>query len=206
LSEENNLFIYGSNGSGKTTIVKLIMGFYTNYHGDILINGYNLRDVNINTLRKTIGIVSQKVYLFSGSIMDNIKQWDNEITDEDVCEKLEQYDLLNILKDEKYTNHSISESGKNLSGGQMQEIALSRAVLRQPSVFIFDEPTANLDSLKKEKFIHILNKLSDKLCIIITHDDFLMSKMNPLQDMLLDLSDSSCEPSINSDTRVTVEI
>jgi ABC-type bacteriocin/lantibiotic exporter with double-glycine peptidase domain len=141
-------------------------------------------------MRKKIGIVSQKIYLFSGSIMDNIKQWDDEITDEEVYNILEKYDLSGVLKDEKYKNHPISESGKNLSGGQMQEIALSRAVLRQPSLFIFDEPTANLDSLKKEKFIQLLNKLNNKLCIIITHDDFLMSQMDLEQDLLLDLSET----------------
>lgn len=138
--------------------------------------------------------------------MDNIKQWDAEITDEEICDILEEYDLSDILRDEEYKNYLISESGKNLSGGQLQEIALSRAILRQPSLFIFDEPTANLDSVKKEKFIKILKKLSNNLCIIITHDNFLMSKMDPQQDMLLDLSECSYEPSIISDTRITVEL
>ncbi|WP_339295489.1 ATP-binding cassette domain-containing protein [Paenibacillus sp. FSL W7-1279] len=99
------------------------------------MNLYNLKDININDLRRKIGIVSQKIYLFSGSIMDNIKQWDGGITDEEVYRVLEEYGLSSVLKDESY--HHIGESGKNLSGGQMQEIALSRAVLRRPSLFIF---------------------------------------------------------------------
>ncbi|MBX4151099.1 ABC transporter ATP-binding protein [Paenibacillus lautus] len=187
LSEGKNLFVYGPNGSGKSTIVKLLLGFYTNYGGEILVNGYNLKDININDLRRKIGIVSQKIYLFSGSIMDNIKQWDGGITDEEVYRVLEEYGLSSVLKDESY--HHIGESGKNLSGGQMQEIALSRAVLRRPSLFIFDEPTSNLDIQKKEKFVQLLNKLKNNLCIIITHDDYLMSKMDREQDILLDISD-----------------
>ncbi|MNR59835.1 putative ABC transporter ATP-binding protein [compost metagenome] len=81
----------------------------------------------------------------------------------------------------------------------MQEIALSRAVLRQPSIFIFDEPTANLDLQKKENFIRFLNKLEKKLCIIITHDDFLMTKMDSQQDLLLDLAATSHEFSFNTE-------
>jgi ABC-type bacteriocin/lantibiotic exporter with double-glycine peptidase domain len=186
LNNNKNLFIYGPNGSGKTTIVKLLMGFYTSYKGDILINGHNLKEININDLRSKIGVVSQKIHLFSGSVMDNIKQWDDNFTDEEVARILEEYELSDVLINEKY--HHINELGKNLSGGQVQEIALSRAVLRQPSLFIFDEPTSNLDLQNKEKFVQLLNKLEKNLCIIITHDEFLMSKMDYKQDVYLDIT------------------
>ncbi|AKG33383.1 ABC transporter ATP-binding protein [Paenibacillus durus] len=157
LNNSKNLFIYGPNGSGKTTIVKLLLGFYTNYSGEILINGYNLKEISINDLRSEIGVVSQKIHLFSGTVMDNIKQWDENLTDEEVACILEEFELSDVLINEKY--HHINELGKNLSGGQMQEIALSRAVLRQPSLYIFDEPTSNLDVQNKEKFVQLLNKL-----------------------------------------------
>jgi ATP-binding cassette, subfamily B, bacterial len=188
LSKGKKLYIYGPNGSGKTTIAKLLLGFYTDYQGDILINGKPLKGVNIHKLRKEIGVVSQKAQLYSGSVLDNIKLWNEDFSDQEVYDILSEYGLSEILTDEKYKDMCITELGKNLSGGQVQEIALARAVLKQPSLFIFDEPTSNLDQFKKQKFIEILNRLSGRLCIIITHDEYLMSRADPEEDLVIDLS------------------
>jgi ABC-type bacteriocin/lantibiotic exporter with double-glycine peptidase domain len=137
--------------------------------------------------RRQIGVVSQRIHLFSGKILDNIKLWDDNITELEINHILKKYDLTGFLENEKYKNLSISESGKNLSGGQVQEIALIRAILRKPSLYIFDEPTSNLDRENRNKFIGVINKIENDLCIIITHDEELISKIEDREGQLVSL-------------------
>ncbi|OAB44805.1 ABC transporter ATP-binding protein [Paenibacillus glacialis] len=186
LNTKKNLYIYGPNGSGKTTIIKLLLGFYNSYDGKIMLNEHDIRDIDLSSLRREIGVVSQKIQLFSGSLIDNITLWDEEITKEELVHILDGYGLSNIITENKYDN--ISELGKNLSGGQIQEIALARVIFKNPSLFIFDEPTSNLDYQNKLKFIEILHKLENKMCIIITHDDFLISNLDRERNMILDIT------------------
>ncbi|NOJ73109.1 ABC transporter ATP-binding protein [Paenibacillus alvei] len=177
IKEGEKLYIFGSNGTGKTTITKLITGLYSNYSGQILINGIDLRSICMDSYRKKIGVISQNAYLFSGNILDNIKLWDDSITIDDIEKITKQYNITNFLYDNKFRNRSIAELGKNLSGGQIQEIALTRAILRKPSLYIFDEPTSNLDADKKENFINVINKIKKEICITITHDRDLLKNI-----------------------------
>lgn len=175
ISNCENLYIFGPNGSGKTTFIKLLLGLYHNYEGNIFFNEKNMREINVSDLRRKIGIVSQKINLFSGNILDNICLWDAKISESEIRNKLQKYGLEHILDDSHYMNLEVNESGKNLSGGQLQEIALARAILKDSSVYIFDEPTSNFDHCNKLKFIEVLKRLEEKICIVITHDEYLIT-------------------------------
>lgn len=170
INENKSVALTGKNGSGKTTVVKLIMGFYSNYEGDILINNISLKRLNIEELRNRIGIVSQRIFLFSGSIEDNLKLGNDNVDDE----KLDYISELlqdNIFNSENRKNIFVLEGGKNLSGGQIQKIAIARSILRNADIFIFDEATANIDIESKNVITNIIkNNLKDKIRIIISHD------------------------------------
>lgn len=162
----------GNNGSGKSTFIKLLVGFFPNYTGTILIDGQDISKCSIYSIREQITIVSQYVFLFYGTILDNIKMLDENITNEEVKEVAEHIQLdkfINTLP-EGY-NFIVQENGANLSGGQKQLISIARALLRKKTkIIIFDEATSALD-VDIEK--HICDNI-DKICkgktfISITH-------------------------------------
>lgn len=166
----DKMALLGKNGSGKTTIAKLLMGFYKNYKGSIRINGIELREISLSDLRKRIGIVAQNIFLFSGTLMDNIKYIAPELTENEVVNILEKAGL-NISEFEQGLHTTISENGKNLSGGQRQKIAFARMVLKDPDVMILDEATSNLDIDTSNLVKNAINTIfKNKICIIITHD------------------------------------
>ncbi|SHH94761.1 ABC-type multidrug transport system, ATPase and permease component [Clostridium collagenovorans DSM 3089] len=162
--------ISGKNGSGKSTVIKLLLGFYDNYEGDIIINNKNLKSINIESLRSKIGIVSQKIFLFAGTVEENIKFANENLNEERfeyVCSLLDD-SIFNKIQRRSYM---IAEGGRNLSGGQIQKIAIARALLKDSDVYIFDEATANIDITSKTSIMNIiLSELKDKIVIIITHD------------------------------------
>ena len=146
------------------------MGFYKNYKGSIRINGIELREISLSDLRKRIGIVAQNIFLFSGTLMDNIKYIAPELTENEVVNILEKAGL-NISEFEQGLHTTISENGKNLSGGQRQKIAFARMVLKDPDVMILDEATSNLDIDTSNLVKNAINTIfKNKICIIITHD------------------------------------
>lgn len=162
--------ILGKNGSGKTTLAKLMLGFYKNYNGHIRINGAELKDISISALRSRVGIVAQNVFLFSGTLMDNIRHASPGMTEGEVASILENVGL-DISDFPEGLNTILSENGKALSGGQRQKLAIARLMVKAPDVMIFDEATSNLDTASRE-FLKstIITAFTDKTCIIITHD------------------------------------
>ncbi|QSZ26441.1 peptidase domain-containing ABC transporter [Aceticella autotrophica] len=161
----------GESGSGKTTLVKLLMNFYQCEKGEILINGYNIKDINIEVLRRHISYISQDIFLFNGTIKENLSLGDDEIKlDEiiDACKKSQIHDFINELPLRYDT--MIEENGANLSGGQKQRLAIARAILKKPDILIMDEATSNMDSITEkaiEKTIRDFSK--DITTIIIAH-------------------------------------
>lgn len=173
VSRGEKIAIVGPTGSGKTTITKLMMGYYTDYGGNIYVNNIELRDLDVTDLRKNISIVSQNIFLFSGTIHDNLRV---------VNEKYTKNTLKNILLKSGFSNADdalnvfIYEGGKNLSGGEKQKIAIARALIKDSDIIILDEASAHLDDNTKEQLIHqFRDLLYDKLCVIITHDKKLSS-------------------------------
>ena len=163
--------IVGQSGTGKTTIANLIARFYDPINGDVYIGGFNLKNCNPNEIRKNISMVSQQTYLFHGSIRDNLLMAKPEATEEellDVCEKAGISEFISSLP--RKLDTSLAERAKNISGGQIQRIALARAILKNTPILILDEATSNIDSENEKIIQRTLKKLvKSKTTLIIAH-------------------------------------
>lgn len=163
--------LVGSSGSGKTTIANLIPRFYDARSGDITIDGFSLKDVGIVSLREQIGIVSQDIVLFNGTIGENIRYGNASASDEEVCAAARAANADKFIEAFPHGyDTQIGERGVKLSGGQKQRISIARAILKNPRIIILDEATASLDSESEQ---HIQEALSELLrgrtCLVIAH-------------------------------------
>lgn len=163
--------LVGPSGGGKTTFCSLLPRFYDVTKGAVKIDGQDVRDVTLKSLRSAIGIVQQDVYMFGGSIRDNIAYGKPHATDEEIIEAAKNaniHDFVMSLPDGYHTN--VGERGTRLSGGQKQRIAIARVFLKNPSILILDEATSALDN-ESERHIQLsLEKLSkDRTTIVIAH-------------------------------------
>lgn len=162
--------IIGRSGSGKSSLVNAILRFYELSVGKILINDTNEKDYTLESLREKITIVTQNIYLFSGTIADNIA-YASEFNEEKVINALKlanAYDFVAALPDGIYTK--LSEKGNNFSGGQRQRLALARAFYKNPEVIIFDEATSALDNESQNLISKSLVDIKkDKIIILIAH-------------------------------------
>ncbi|SJZ53566.1 ABC transporter ATP-binding protein [Anaerorhabdus furcosa] len=145
--------LVGSSGAGKTTLCSLIPRFYEVSEGNITIDGHDIRDVKMKSLRSKIGIVQQDVYLFTGTILDNIRYGKPEATDEEIIVAAKNANAHDFILDlpEGY-NTDIGQRGVKLSGGQKQRLAIARVFLKNPPILIFDEATSALDN-ESEKVV-----------------------------------------------------
>jgi subfamily B ATP-binding cassette protein MsbA len=178
--------LVGPSGSGKTTIVHLIPRFYDPTEGRVLIDGHDVRNLNLQFLRRNIGMVLQENFLFSGTIRDNIRYGRPDATDEEVVRAAVAancHDFIMELPDGYET--IVGERGTRLSGGQRQRIAIARALLRDPRILILDEATAELDSESEALIQEALERLMrDRTTFIIAHR--LSTVMNADQILVLD--------------------
>lgn len=163
--------LVGESGSGKTTLAKLLMNFYQYEKGELLINDYNINDINIDLLRDKIAYISQETFLFNGTIIENLLLGNPYLTYEeivDACKKARIHDFINSLP-LRY-NTLIEENGANFSGGQKQRLSIARAILRKPEILIMDEATSNLDSITEKAIEKTIQEFSkDITTIIIAH-------------------------------------
>src|SRR5690554_3115573 len=163
--------LVGESGSGKTTLVKLVLKYYLPEEGEILVDGYNIKDINLDSLRERIGYVPQDVFLFSGSIHDNIAFGQKGVTTNQIIEeaqKAQAHEFINRLPLRYDTQ--VGERGSNLSGGQKQRIAVARAILKKPDLLILDEATSNLDTATERAIHRTIEEISRQITtIIIAH-------------------------------------
>ncbi|WP_229722224.1 ABC transporter ATP-binding protein [Priestia taiwanensis] len=163
--------LVGHTGSGKTTIINLLTRFYDVSNGEISIDGRNIKDYKIHNLRSKIGVVLQDTYLFSGTIMDNIRYGRLDATDEEVIAAAKTawaHSFIKHLPDKYYTE--IASEGTNLSQGQRQLIAISRAILANTDILILDEATSNIDTRTELHIQRGLNNLmKGKTSFVIAH-------------------------------------
>jgi ABC-type multidrug transport system fused ATPase/permease subunit len=163
--------IIGTNGSGKSTIIKLLSGFFKPTEGQILFDGEDIRNIDREYLRSRLSIVSQKVVLFNRSVIDNIC-YATDTPKEEVIEILDRLKIMNVFKKLPQGLDTMAGSrGENLSGGQRQIIYLLRSYLSNKPITIMDEPTAAVDTFHKKYVIQMINEMSKKTTmIIVTHD------------------------------------
>ena len=163
--------LVGPSGGGKTTLCSLLPRFYDTTGGSVLIDGNDVRGVTLSSLRSAIGIVQQDVYMFSGSIRDNIAYGKPGATDEEILEAAKSagiHDFVSSLPD-GYDTY-VGERGTRLSGGQKQRIAIARVFLKNPSVLILDEATSALDNESERYIQDSLDRLSkNRTTIVIAH-------------------------------------
>jgi ATP-binding cassette subfamily B protein len=166
-----NLAVVGSTGAGKSTFVTLIHRFADVTKGRITIDGHDLREVNRQSLVNQMSMVLQEPYLFSGTIMDNIRYSHAEASDEDVAEAAKSvgaHDFITALEQGYHT--TLAERGLNLSVGQRQLISFARAIVSNPRILILDEATANIDTHTEVMIQEALKRvLKGRTSIVIAH-------------------------------------
>lgn len=153
LSPGSHLAIVGSSGSGKSTLLRLLAGLYTPTQGQVLYDSRPWLDWDDATLRNSIAMVSQEVFLFPASLEENITLWDPRHGSGDVIEALQQAELLEELGGSSCLSRHLGEGGGSLSGGQRQRVEIARALLRQPSLLLLDEATSALDELRERRIM-----------------------------------------------------
>ena len=163
--------LVGQSGSGKSTIANLMIRFYDVNDGTISIDGINIKDMNLQSLRGLMGLVTQDSILFNDTIKANISLGKLDATDDEIIEALKianAYEFVSELPLGIYTN--IGDSGNKLSGGQKQRLSIARAVLKNPPIMILDEATSALDT-ESEKFVQVAleNMMQNRTSIVIAH-------------------------------------
>ena len=163
--------LVGQSGSGKSTIANLLTRFYDVQEGTIKIDGTDIKDMTMNSLRHLLGLVTQDSILFNDTIKNNILIGKENATDEEILDALKvanAYEFVNDLPNGIYTN--IGDAGNKLSGGQKQRLNIARAVLKNPPIMILDEATSALDT-ESEKFVQVAleNMMQNRTSIVIAH-------------------------------------
>ena len=163
--------IVGSTGSGKSTLIKLLLRLYEINSGKILYDDIELKDFKLSTLREKIGLVSQDVFLFEGTVFENIAYGNLSATEEEIWDAAKQSEAIDFIKDlPNKENTIVGERGQKLSGGQRQRISIARAILKNPEILILDEATSSVDNETEaaiQRSLDVLKK--DRTVIVIAH-------------------------------------
>jgi len=173
VSKGETIAFVGPSGSGKTTLVKLLVGLYSPLEGEIKYNDYNTTVINLDELRTQIGLVTQDTQLFSGTIRENLLFVAPAATDDECLAAIKKaaLDLL-LTRADKGLDTLIGEGGVKVSGGERQRLSIARALLRKPSLLIFDEATSSLDSLTEEEInttVRAISKDENHISVLIAH-------------------------------------
>jgi len=163
----------GPSSSGKTTMVKMLVGLYQPQEGEILINGNNGNSIDFDKFREQIGFVTQDTQLFSGTIKENLQFVKPGASDEECLDVLKKASCYNLLeRADKGLDTVIGEGGVKVSGGEKQRLSIARALLRNPSLLVFDEATSALDSITEEEISSTIRQLSstpNHITVLIAH-------------------------------------
>ena len=171
VEEGKSLAIIGKTGSGKSTIASLMGRLYDVTDGEILVDGKNIKTVNINDLRKSIGYVPQEAFLFSTTIGKNISFGVGDVSEETVINAAKNAEVHHNITDfPQGYNTRVGERGITLSGGQKQRVSIARAIIKEPKLMIFDDCLSAVDTETEEKILNNLKRLIDKrTTLIISH-------------------------------------
>src|SRR5256714_2907122 len=163
--------LVGRSGAGKTTVTDLVARFHDPTHGRLLLNGTDIRDLKLRSYRDLLAIVQQDVFLFDGSVRDNIASGRHDATEEEIEDAARRANAHEfIVKLPQGYDTFIGERGVKLSGGQQQRLAIARAILASPQILILDEATSNLDT-ESEQLIQasMADLLADRTTFVIAH-------------------------------------
>lgn len=176
--------IIGGTGSGKTSVVNLITRFYDATKGRVLLNGIDVKDYKVATLREKIGIVPQKAVLFKGTIRENLCWGKENATDEEIWKALEIAQATEFVQ-EKGLDFVVEQGGRNLSGGQRQRLTIARAVVKNPEILILDDSASALDFATDAKLRKAISEMSDDMTVFVVSQR-AASIMNADQIIVLD--------------------
>ncbi|MEV6195358.1 NHLP family bacteriocin export ABC transporter peptidase/permease/ATPase subunit [Streptomyces sp. NPDC051920] len=161
--------LVGGSGSGKSTVSRLISGLYTPWEGTIRIDGRRLEDIPRGALASSVSFVDQDVFLFEGTVRDNVALWDPSITDDAVTAALQDAALYDVVARRPGGIHSrVEQDGRNFSGGQRQRLEIARALVRRPSILVLDEVTSALDAETEQTVMDNLRRRGCA-CVVIAH-------------------------------------
>ena len=180
--------IIGATGSGKTTLISLIPRFYDVSEGSLKVNGTDVRNYNVDELRKLIGVVPQKAALVSGTVRDNVKWGKPDATDEEIIEALKTAQALDFVNEKDGLDSKILQGGKNLSGGQIQRLTIARALVRKPEILILDDSSSALDFATDAALRRAIKSDTDNMTVFIVSQRFSTIKN---ADMIIVLDDGS---------------
>lgn len=197
IAPKETVVFLGANGIGKTTLLHLLMRFVDPTSGNVFLDKANLNSLNLSSLRRNIGFVSQDIALCNGSILDNISYGYPQASIEEIevaATEAGAADFINAL--ELGYDTYVGENGVLLSGGQRQRISLARALLAKPSILLLDEPTSMIDKEGKIQFQEKLKQLfMEQTVLIVTHDTeltFLADRVFSMEDgALLEVTTTS---------------
>ncbi len=163
--------LVGESGAGKSTILNLVIGFIMPSEGELLVDGRNLKEINLRSYRRHIAVVPQETILFSGSVRDNITYGLPSVTEEELEEAIDAANLSDVIEGlPEGLNTLIGDHGNKMSGGQRQRIAIARAIIRNPRVILFDEATSALDSVSEAVILDALsNLIKGRTTFIVAH-------------------------------------
>lgn len=164
--------LVGTSGTGKSTIVKLLMRFYDPTSGSVLLDGNVVKGLKLDSLRQNVAVLFQESLIFDGTVKENIAYGKQDATDEEIMNAAElagAHDFIMAMSEAYDT--PVGQKGRNLSGGQQQRIAIARAIIRNASILILDEPTEGLDVRSEKQMMDPLKELmKDKATLMITHN------------------------------------
>ena len=164
------LGIVGLTGSGKSTMVKILPAIVKNYTGEVLLDGVELRNFSVSSLRKKIGMVSQDVFIFNDTVRNNLLIANPEASEEEIIEAIKKAKAEFVFKLENGLDTVLGEKGSRLSGGERQRLSIARVFLKKPDILIIDEGTSALDVQTEEEVIkNIFNEFKDNTILMITH-------------------------------------
>ena len=198
LGKGKSLAIVGETGGGKTTITNLLFRFYTPQKGSILIDGTDINTISMQSIRSVLGLVQQDMYLFPGTIMDNLKLMDEKVPDSKVYDAIDKIKLKDFFKKHSL-NKKVVEKGANLSIGEKQVISLARAMVLDQDILVLDEATSHMDPYTEKTVTNAIKNLAKhKTLIIIAHR---LSTIKNADNILL-LSDGEIKEEGNHQTLI----
>ncbi len=161
--------LVGGSGSGKSTVSRLISGLYAPWEGTVRIDGMRLEDIPRAALAASVSFVDQDVFLFEGTVRDNVALWDPSVSDDAVVAALEDAAVYDVVARRPGGIHSrVEQDGRNFSGGQRQRLEIARALVRRPSVLVLDEVTSALDAVTEQTVMDNLRRRGCA-CVVIAH-------------------------------------